>query len=105
MAGAISQGGSTGMQAPRAPSTRGTFRLEGEFWTIAFGTEICRLRDSAGLRYLAVLLCRPGVNVLAADLVVLAGPSDCRPRARWDGSPRRTCTNTSLPIVLSLHFV
>ena len=42
------------------PATRGLFRLEGEYWTIAFGSEVCRLRDSAGLRYLAVLLGRPG---------------------------------------------
>jgi hypothetical protein len=42
------------------PRTRAVLRLEGDFWTIAFGAELCRLRDSAGLRYLAVLLRRPG---------------------------------------------
>src|SRR5215470_16694280 len=51
------------------PRTRALFRPEGEFWTIAFGSEVCRLRDSAGLRYLAVLLGRPGVKVLAADAI------------------------------------
>jgi len=56
------------------PETRAIFRPEGEFWTIAFGTELSRLRDSVGLRYLAVLLGRPGLRVLAADLVLLAGP-------------------------------
>ena len=56
-----------------APAKRAIFRLEGDVWTIAFDTDLCRLRDSAGLRYLAVLLCRPGLKVLAADLVVLAG--------------------------------
>ena len=55
------------------PGRRAVLRLEGDFWTIAFGDEICRLRDSAGLRYLAALLRRPGLKVLAADLVVLAG--------------------------------
>src|SRR5512144_1126327 len=58
------------------PGTRAVLRLEGDFWTIAFGAELCRLRDSAGLRYLAVLLGRPGVKVLAADLVLLAGRAD-----------------------------
>jgi hypothetical protein len=53
--------------------TQALFRPEGEYWTIAFGSEVCRLRDSAGLRYLAVLLGRPGVKVLATDLVRLAG--------------------------------
>ena len=55
------------------PGTRAVWRLEGDFWTIAFGAELCRLHDSAGLRYLAALLRRPGLKVLAADLVVLAG--------------------------------
>jgi hypothetical protein len=61
-----------------ARGTRALFRQEGEYWTIAFGSEVCRLRDSAGLRYLAVLLRRPGLKVLASDLVVLAGrlPAD-----------------------------
>ena len=61
------------MRAPSAQRTPATFRLEGDVWTIAFGEELCRLRDSAGLRYLAALLGRPGLKVLAADLVVLAG--------------------------------
>ena len=55
------------------PRTRAVLRPEGDFWTIAFGGEICRLRDSVGLRYLAVLLRRPGLKVPAANLVVLAG--------------------------------
>src|SRR5262245_7786010 len=63
----------TNAMATSADGTRALFRPEGEYWTIAFGAEVCRLRDSAGLRYLAVLLRRPGVKVLAADLVVLAG--------------------------------
>jgi hypothetical protein len=64
--------------ATSAHGTRALFRPEGEYWTIAFGSEVCRLRDSAGLRYLAVLLGRPGKKVLAADLAVLAGrvPAD-----------------------------
>lgn len=64
------------IMAASALRTPATFRLEGDVWTIAFGAELCRLRDSAGLRYLAVLLGRPGVKVLAADLVLLAGRAD-----------------------------
>ena len=56
-----------------APAKRALFLLEGDFWTIAFDTDLCCLRDSAGLRYLAALLRRPGLKVLASDLVVLAG--------------------------------
>ena len=64
--------------------TRAIFRPEGEFWTIALGSEVCRLRDSAGLRYLAVLLRRPGLKVLAADLLLLAGrvPAERAPTDR-----------------------
>ena len=36
------------------------FRREGEYWTIAFDGTVIRLRDTKGLRYLAVLLRRPG---------------------------------------------
>jgi len=61
------------IRAASALPTPATFRLEGDVWTIAFGVELCRLRDSTGLRYLAALLSRPGLKVLAADLVVLAG--------------------------------
>jgi tetratricopeptide (TPR) repeat protein len=50
--------------APRAA----VFRREGEYWSIAFEGDTFRLRDSKGLRYLAVLLARPGHEVLALDL-------------------------------------
>ena len=72
-AGKPDQGTARGACGPR---TRAVLRLEGDFWTIAFGAELCRLRDSAGLRYLAVLLRRPGIKVLAADVVLLAGRAD-----------------------------
>jgi hypothetical protein len=58
---------------------RALLRPEGEFWTVAFGSEVCRLRDCAGLRYLAVLLRRPGLEVLSCDLIQLAG---CSPTDR-----------------------
>lgn len=35
------------------------FRREGEYWTITFAGETCRLRDNRGMRYLAQLLQRP----------------------------------------------
>lgn len=45
------------------------FRLEGEYWLIAFGEDVFRLKDSKGLRYLSVLLAHPGREVLALHLV------------------------------------
>lgn len=54
------------------------FRIEGEYWTIAFDGQVCRLRDTKGLRYVAHLLARPSTRVAAADLVAAARsqPSD-----------------------------
>lgn len=48
---------------------RSVFSREGEYWTISYGDTLCRLRDSAGLRYLATLLGRPRQSVPAVELV------------------------------------
>lgn len=62
-------------QAPEADaepalevSGRGTFRAEGEYWTLAFGGDPFRIRDAKGLRYLARLVARPGQEQHALDL-------------------------------------
>jgi len=55
-------------EAPTPASRAAVFRREGEYWSIAFEGDAFRLRDSKGLRYLAVLLARPGHEVLALDL-------------------------------------
>jgi len=44
------------------------FRLEGEYWTIAFQGSTFRLVDSKGLRYIHRLLGSPGIEVYALDL-------------------------------------
>src|SRR5262245_34267159 len=44
-------------------------RREGEFWTIVFDGQVCRLRDSKGLRYLEHLLGHPGSEFHVLDLV------------------------------------
>ena len=89
------------------PRTPATFRLEGDFWTIAFGGELCRLRDSVGLRYLAALLSRPGLQVLAADLVVLArrAPRDSGPPDRERARARVTHAIRSVMRRLAPHHV
>jgi hypothetical protein len=50
------------------------FRLEGEYWTIAYQGALCRLRDAKGLRYLAHLLLHPGQRYPASGL---AAACDC----------------------------
>src|SRR5439155_11061571 len=51
-----------------------TFRRQGEYWTIAFAGPVFRLRDSKGLRYIAELLERPGVELHVLDLAAAANP-------------------------------
>ena len=48
-------------------------RLDGEYWTIGFEGHVIRVRDTRGVRYLAVLLQRPGERLRAADLRAAAG--------------------------------
>src|SRR5919201_330460 len=53
-------------------------RLEGEFWTMAYGGHVLRLRDAVGLRHLAQLLWHPYRDFHALDLMralALAGRS------------------------------
>ena len=59
------------------------FRREGEYWTIVFAGTTCRLRDSAGLRYVAHLLGRPGQRIAALDLVF----ADCPPSTAQSSTP------------------
>jgi non-specific serine/threonine protein kinase len=60
-------------QAKRAQEAEskltGTFRKEGEFWTISYDTTTFRLKDAKGLRYIAYLLARPGNRIHVYDLI------------------------------------
>lgn len=49
------------------------FRLEGEYWTIAYEGQTFRLRDTKGLAYLAELLHNPAREFLALDLIRAGG--------------------------------
>ena len=58
------------------------FRRDGDHWTIRFGSRTVQLRDSNGLRYLSLLLRRPGDAVHAVDLRATAGRAHSRGRTR-----------------------
>jgi tetratricopeptide (TPR) repeat protein len=58
------------------------FRRDGELWTIAYGGESFRLKNTRGLRYLAHLLRHPHQQIHAVDLV---GVSDSAEGAVDDG--------------------
>jgi pimeloyl-ACP methyl ester carboxylesterase len=53
--------------SPNLPSE--TFRYEGDYWTLAFGGRLCRLRDAKGFHHIAHLLARPGEHIAALDLL------------------------------------
>ena len=54
--------------APGPAARSGSFRREGDYWAIEYGRAV-RLRDSKGLRYLAVLLSEPGRELHVLDLL------------------------------------
>ena len=62
------------VEAGPAPATAGsrpqggTFRREGEYWSIEFDGEWFRVRDSKGMRHLGRLLASPGHEVHALEL-------------------------------------
>jgi hypothetical protein len=51
------------------PTGTQTVRREGEFWTFAYGGTVCRIKDSKGVWYLALLLARPGERLSAVTLL------------------------------------
>jgi hypothetical protein len=64
---------------------RATFRREGQYWTVAHGAEMARLRDLKGLRYIHALLSAPGREVHVLELAGLLVGSAPAGRTRDDG--------------------
>ena len=61
------------------PTPQCVFRLDGDFWTVAYAGTVVRLKDTKGLQYLARLLCAAGQEILAIDLVQGAGDGEPAP--------------------------
>jgi tetratricopeptide (TPR) repeat protein len=64
----------------------GTFRREGDVWSIEFDGQVVRVRDARGLRHLARLLSDPAREFHALDLVAAAS-GEPAPRALGDAGP------------------
>ncbi|MDP9068371.1 MAG: AAA family ATPase [Actinomycetota bacterium] len=60
-------GGSAGL--PQAY----TFRREGDYWTIEYQSDVIRVKDSKGMRYLDILLRAPGREIHALELASTVG--------------------------------
>jgi hypothetical protein len=82
--------GRTSATGPQRPL--GTFRREGEYWTIAYAGVVVRLRDTKGLQYLGQLLRHPGRAFPVAELAGLLEPRETCARdgtgASTDGAER-----------------
>jgi len=74
--------------SPRSVAAAPSLRLEGESWAVSFAEEGARLADSHGLRYLAHLVERPGVDVHVLDLAaVIPGRESVRGAAAQGALP------------------
>ena len=56
-----------------APDGAAVFRRDGEIWTLSYAGRTVRLRDSKGLRDLAVLVTRPGERTHVSELAGAGG--------------------------------
>ena len=53
---------------PAGPATSGVFQCDGEVWTLEFAGRSVQLRDTKGLRDIAMLLARPSDNIAVQEL-------------------------------------
>jgi len=79
---AASSGTAPSRSGPDEPAM--LFRREGDYWTVAFGGTVVRMRDAKGLGYLARLLRHPHQEFHVLDLLVGAA-SRPEATAREDG--------------------
>ena len=67
--------GGHGGQRKDTTSVVGQFRKEGHYWTVSFGGETLRLKDSKSLRVIAHLIRSPGHQFHARELAALDSPN------------------------------
>jgi tetratricopeptide (TPR) repeat protein len=65
----------------RKPVPQARIICQGEYWTLAFADRLIRLRDSKGLRQLALLLREPGREFHVLDLLARIDPAEIDSRA------------------------
>jgi hypothetical protein len=79
--GGITGDAGTESGATLGQGARDSFRREGEIWTISYEGRVTRVRDSKGLRYLAMLIASPGREIPAVDLAAALGQGSPGPTA------------------------
>ena len=56
------------------PQSSNVFRRDGDYWTLVYDGQECRLKDAKGLHYLAALVHNPGRDFHVLDLLLLTDP-------------------------------
>ena len=81
-----------------APDGGAVFRLDGEIWTLSYAGRTVRLRDSKGLRDLAVLVTRPDERTHVSELAGVVGlPRVAIPALSVDRSRARGLSGAVAP--------
>src|SRR5262249_58013735 len=70
------RGAKGGAGGGAGPPAEVVLALEGEYWTVTGCGEMCRIRDSRGMRMLAELIAKPHHEVHVLDLSGVAEPVD-----------------------------
>ena len=83
---------------PSSPSASPLFRPEGEYWTLAFAGQVCRVKGTRGMQYLAQLLRAPYQEFFAVALAA-GNPAGSQPAA--DGVGQGLATDLSVQAGLS----
>ena len=92
---------------PDAAPALQIIRREGEYWTLVFASETCRLKDTVGLRHLDVLLRHPH-DIIAATSIIQCGREES-PGLRDEADPmvheraRVSVTRALSAVVKRLH--
>ena len=79
-------GGTTPEPGLTSPPAENLFRKEGDYWTLAYQGRTCNLKDTRGLRSIAVLLQAPGQERHVLDILAALGEGQRAARRQEAGS-------------------
>ena len=80
---------------------KGVFRRDGDLWTVILEGRTIHLRDTRGLRYVAVLLHRPGTEV-ATEALRRAALDDNGQVERWPQRDERSHQRAHLTVIKAI---
>jgi hypothetical protein len=78
-------GGTTPEPGPASQPAENLFRKEGDYWTLAYQGRTCHIKDTRGLRAIAVLLHTPGQEQHVLDILTALGEGQRTARRQESG--------------------